>query len=160
LLSVAVLAGCGCALAACGGRAVARFERTPGAVRPEPVHRHDGACCPATGRAQGARSDLVFANPDVRRRAAVLGDGAERARRDDALGVRENRAMLAIDHWPEPARASLDRPRYGRFTPERSNTFVYYGSDRGRSGGGRSWSGGGVWWERPGRDWWTPRHGW
>lgn len=79
---------------------------------------------------QGGQWEAVFLPASTYAASELSGPGWEGARRDDALGVRGPAVVLASTQWPEPARASLERPRRIRlendardllfFTPRRT----------------------------------------
>ena len=50
-------------------------------------------------------------------------------RRDEALAVRDNAHLTAIDTWPEDLRPTLERPRRLFITP-RETTYLYFGVRR------------------------------
>lgn len=50
-------------------------------------------------------------------------------RRDGEVGVRYQEPLLASNQWPEPERASLERPRYISL-PNRPDTLLYFRPER------------------------------
>jgi hypothetical protein len=49
-------------------------------------------------------------------------------RRDGEMSYRNNQPLLASGQWPEPARPSLDRPRY-LVLPKKPETLLYFRSE-------------------------------
>jgi hypothetical protein len=77
------------------------------------------------GAPPGARWEAVVLPEQT---AAELGDveyGWWEGRRDGAMAYREDGPLLAAGQWPEPARPTLDRPRYLSI-PKQADTHLYF----------------------------------
>ncbi|MDX2131118.1 MAG: hypothetical protein SFY69_03585 [Planctomycetota bacterium] len=53
-------------------------------------------------------------------------EGAEFARRDDALAIRDVRTAFEESAWPEPSRPSLDRARYLHLWDHHADVVLYF----------------------------------
>lgn len=84
---------------------------------------------------QGGQWEVVFLPVSTRVAAeeATRGWVAEESRRDAALSARGPEVVLAASHWPEPARASLERPRRVRLERDARDLLFF----RPRWDGGR-----------------------
>jgi hypothetical protein len=106
-----------------------------------PVPRREASAAAYAGN-QGSASETVFSTPEVADALALSNEpvGPEYARRDSLLSADPRGPLLATAEWPEPARASLERPRYIRVRDDRDRFtfFLHERSHRDR-----------VWWGSP-----------
>ena len=82
---------------------------------------------------QGVASDVVFSSPEIASTGAAGPESWIASRRDAALGVRSARALSFHDQWPEPTRATLERPRTARTITSSRNRFLFYRDERYRA---------------------------
>jgi len=79
---------------------------------------------------QGAGSELVF--PGVQVAAAMIEPGAEYARRDASLNLRDPASAFDYDAWPAAPQPSLDQARWLSL-PTNSATYLYFNQGQWRT---------------------------